>query len=65
MWPFYLPISGIDFRIADNYCVFPGGDLKRGIIPDVDLGDNFYKETFELGDLKNFLKRAGQLAMDK
>ncbi len=52
---FYLPNSNIFFRVSDNYSSYPNGSLDQGIIPDVDLGPDFYKDKYELEDLKHFL----------
>lgn len=54
---FTLPNSKIDFRIAYKHSKYPNGKLNQGIVPDVDLGLNFYKEKYEIEDLKTFINK--------
>ena len=56
--PFVLPNSRLNFRVADNYSSYPNGSLDKGVLPDIDLHDGFYKDKYSLDDLKQFIKEA-------
>ena len=56
--PFVLPNSKLNFRVSDNYSSYPNGSLEKGIMPDVYLPQDFYKEKYSLNDLKQFIQKA-------
>lgn len=55
--PFVFPNSKLRFRVSDNYSSYPNGSLDKGIMPDVFLPDNFYKDQYSLEDLKEFIEK--------
>ena len=58
--PFFMPRSNIKFRVADEYEKYPDGELHKGIQPDINLGPGFYKDHYDLNDLKQFIRLANQ-----
>ena len=58
--PFYLPNSKINFWVSDNYHSYPNGSLHKGVMPEVFLAEDFYKEQYSLEDLKLFIDEANR-----
>ena len=54
-----LPNSKFSFWASTTYTEYPGGNIERGILPDIPVELDYSKKYYELEDLKRFLEIIG------